>query len=67
MHEKVRHQFFLYAKTITWRTYLDMLELYVVPLLVELQPFIIVHDVAPQHWNNSVQTFLNETFYGRRI
>jgi hypothetical protein len=67
MHEKVRHPFFLYVKTITWRTYLDMLELYVVPHLEELQPFVIVHDGAPLHCNNSVQTFLNETFYGRRI
>jgi len=64
---EVRHQFFLYAYTITWRAYPDMLELYVVPLLEEIQPFIIVHDVAPPHWNNCVQTFLNETFYGRRI
>lgn len=64
---EVRHPFFLYAKTIRWRIYLDMLELYVVPHLEELQPFISIHDGAPPHWNNSVQTFLNETFYGRRI
>jgi len=53
MHEKVRHPFFLYAKTITWKTYLDMLKLYVVPHLEEPQ-FIIVRDGAPPHWNNSV-------------
>jgi hypothetical protein len=46
--------------------YLDILELYVVAYLEEMQSFVTLqHEGAPSHWNNNVQKFLHQTFPGR--
>ena len=45
-----------------------MLELYVAPQLVELQPWIIFQqDGAPPHWDSDVRRFLDATFPNKWI
>ena len=60
--------FFFNEKSVTANIYMDMLELYVVPQLSDLQPTVIFQqDGAPPHWGLIVRELLDNTFPNRWI
>jgi hypothetical protein len=68
MHDRIIGPFFFAEANVNRWSYLDMLELYAVPQLQELQPEIIFQqDGAPPHWARCVRDFLNATFPERWI
>ena len=65
MKDRVIGPFFFAEPTVTARTYLDMLELYVVPQLPA--GTIYQQDGAPPHYALEVRKFLNDNFPGQWI
>lgn len=65
---KVYGPFFFAEGTVTGISYLDMLEQWLFPQLMEdSQDFIFQQDGAPPHWHLHVRTFLNQSLPGRWI
>jgi hypothetical protein len=58
---------FFQEQTINMNTYLDVLQMYAVPQIVHLQPYILQQDGAPPHWGLQVRACLDRTFPGRWI
>ncbi|KAJ4426523.1 hypothetical protein ANN_27337 [Periplaneta americana] len=68
MHNLIIGPFFFAEQTVTRNTYLDMLDQFVVPQLMHLQPNVIFQqDGAPPHWGLIVREFLDTQFPGRWI
>lgn len=68
LHNTVIGPFFFSENSVTADIYLDMLQLFVIPQLSDLQPNVIFQqDGAPPHWGLCVRDFLNETFPDRWI
>lgn len=68
MHNLIIGPFFFAEQTVTGNTYLDMLDQFVVPQLMHLQPNVIFQqDGAPPHWSLIVREFLDTQFPGRWI
>lgn len=60
--------FFFAEQTVTAVTYLDMLQLYLLPQLEDHQPNVIFQqDGAPPHWARVVREFLDMHFPGRWV
>jgi hypothetical protein len=62
--------FFFHEQTVRWDNYLDMLENYAIPQLLQAQAEwghdrFIQQDGAPLHWTHVVRDILNEVFPGR--
>ncbi|KAJ4441977.1 hypothetical protein ANN_11841 [Periplaneta americana] len=68
MHNLIIGPFFFAEQTVTRNTYLDMLDQFVVPQLMLMQPNVIFQqDGAPPHWSLIVREFLDTQFPGRWI
>lgn len=65
---KVYGPFFFAERTVTGISYLDMLEQWLFPQLMEdSQDFIFQQDGAPPHWHLDVRNFLNQSLPERWI
>lgn len=66
--EKIYGPFFFGEKTVTGDNYLDMLEIWLFPQLLEDSPdFIFQQDGAPPHWSLTVRSYLNNLLPQRWI
>jgi hypothetical protein len=63
MHDKIYGSFFFGEGTVNGIIYLDMLELWIMPLLLQNKPNVVFqHNGAPPHIHNEVTIYLNEQF-----
>lgn len=68
MVDRIIGPFFFAEQTVNATTYKDMLELYAIPQLFELQPTVFFQqDGAPPHWALEVRRTLDNTFPARWI
>lgn len=68
MRDRIVGPFFFTERTVTGPIYLDMLQLFVFPQLLPLQPNVIFQqDGAPPHWSLDVRRSLDKTFPQRWI
>ena len=66
--DKVYGPFFFEGRTVTGRSYLEMLQVWLFPLLnADSDDFIFQQDGAPPHWHLNVRAFLNENVPDRWI
>jgi hypothetical protein len=57
--QKVYGQFFFAEETVTDMTYLDMLQLWLMPQLQNIPTFIFHQDGSPAHFHCEVRQYLN--------
>ncbi|KAJ4433709.1 hypothetical protein ANN_16020 [Periplaneta americana] len=68
MVDRIIGPFFFAEQTVNATTYKDMLKLYAIPQLFELQPTVFFQqDGAPPHWALEVRRTLDNTFPARWI
>ena len=68
MVDRIIGPFFFVEQTVNATTYKDMLELYAIPQLSDLQPAAVFQqDGAPPHWALEVRRTLDKTFPARWI
>lgn len=68
LHDRIIGPFFFAEATITSAVYLDMLQQYAVPQLLQYHPDVVFQqDGAPPHWGLEVCAYLDMTFPGRWI
>ena len=68
LHDRIIGPFFFCEDTVTSDVYLDMLQLFAVPQLLEYYPDVIFQqDGAPPHWSLEVRSYLEQTFPGKWI
>lgn len=68
LHDRIIGPFFFAEATITSAVYLDMLQQYAVPQLLQYHPDVMFQqDSAPLHWGLEVRAYLDMTFPGRWI
>jgi hypothetical protein len=60
--QKVYSPFFFAEETITGTTYLDTLQLWLMPQLQNIQTFILQQDRSPAHFHCEVRQYLNTVF-----
>lgn len=61
-NDRVCGPFFFEHNTVTGRTYLEMLRIWLFPLLqAHSHDFVFLQDEAPPHWHGMVRAVLNET------
>jgi hypothetical protein len=70
LYDRVIGPFFFHESTVRWDNYLDMLENYAIPQLLQGQAdwdhdFLFQQDGVPPHWTHVVRDVLNEAFPGR--
>jgi len=65
--QKVYGQFFYVEETVTGTTYLDMLQLWLMPQLQNMPTFIFQQDGSPAHFHCKVCQYLNTVLPGRWI
>ena len=66
--DKVYGPFFFEGKTVTGKSYLEMLQTWLFPLLnADSDEYIFQQDGAPPHWHLQVRAFLNENLPDRWI
>jgi hypothetical protein len=63
--QKVYGPFFFAEETITGMTYLDMLQLWIMPQLQNIQTFVHQQDGSPTHFHCEVRRYLNTVLPGR--
>ncbi|KFM61202.1 hypothetical protein X975_03155, partial [Stegodyphus mimosarum] len=68
LHDRIIGPFFFAETTITSAVYLDMLQLYAAPQLLQYPPDVLFQqDSALSHWGLDVRAYLDMTFPGRWI
>jgi len=65
--QKVYGPFFFAEETVTGMTYLDMLQLWLMPQLQNMPKFLFQQDGSPAHFNCEVRQYLNTVLPGRWI
>jgi hypothetical protein len=60
--QKVHGPFFFAEETVTGMTYLDMLQLWLIPQLQNIPTFIFKQDGSPTHFHYEVRQYLNTVF-----
>lgn len=70
LHDRIIGPFFFHEPTVRWENYLDMLEYYAVPQMLQAQEewgyeITFQQDGAPPHWALEVRQYLNHVFPGR--
>jgi hypothetical protein len=65
--QKVYGPFFFAEETVTGMTYLDMLQLWLMPQLQNILMFIFQQDGSPAHFHCEVRQYLNTVLPGRWI
>jgi hypothetical protein len=65
--QKVYGPFFFAEETVTGMTYLDMLQLWLMPRLQNIPTFVFQQDGSPAHLHCEVRQYLNTGLPGRRI
>jgi hypothetical protein len=65
--QKVYCLFFFVKETVTGMTYLDMLQLWLIPKLQNIRTFIFQQDGSPAHFHCAVCQYLNTVLTGRWI
>ena len=63
--QKVYGPFFFAEETVTGMTYLDMLQLWLMPQLQNIPTFIFQQDGSPAHFHWEVRQYLNTVLPGR--
>jgi hypothetical protein len=67
MHDKMYEPFFFGKNTVNGIIYRDILELWLMPQLLQDKPNVFKHGGAPPHIHNEVTTFLNRRLTQRWI
>jgi hypothetical protein len=65
--QKVYSPFFFAEETVTGKTYLDMLQLWLMPQLQNISTFIFQQDGSPAHFHCEVRQYLNTMLKGQWI